>query len=51
MTRSTTRISTPNDVLDPDDGDAELGADAPQHLGRLHHFGLVEPTEAFIGQK
>ena len=41
----------PHDVLDPDDRDAELGADAPQHFRRLVHLRLVEPAEAFIGQQ
>ena len=40
-----------HDVLDPDDGDAELVADVAQHVGGLVHLGLVETAEAFIGKQ
>ena len=40
-----------HDVLDPDDGDAELVADVAQHVGGLVHLGLVETAEAFIGEQ
>lgn len=37
-----------HDVLDPDDGDAELVADVAQHVRRLVHLGLVETAEALV---
>ncbi len=40
-----------HDVLDPDDGDAELVADLAQHVGRLIHLVLIEPAEAFVGEQ
>ena len=40
-----------HDVLDPDDGDAELVADVAQHVGRLIHLGLVEAAEALVGEQ
>ena len=40
-----------HDVLDPDDGDAELVADLAQHVGRLVHLRLVEAAQALVGQQ
>ena len=40
-----------HDVLDPDDGDAELVADLAQHVGGLVHLVLVESAEAFVGEQ
>ena len=40
-----------HDVLDPDDGDAELVADVAQHVGGLVHLGLVETAEALVGEQ
>ena len=40
-----------HDVLDPHDGDAELAADAPEHLGRVVHLRWVEPAQALVGQQ
>ena len=40
-----------HDVLDPDDGDAELVADLAQHVGGLLHLGVVEAAEAFVGEQ
>src|SRR5881394_1596991 len=34
-----------HDVLHPDDGDAALGADLRQHVGRAVHLGMVEAAE------
>ena len=38
-------------MLDPDDRDAELAADPPQHLGRVVHLGGVETAEALVGEE
>ena len=40
-----------HDVLDPDDGDAPLAADALQHVGGLLHLGMVEAVEALVRQQ
>ncbi len=41
-----------HDVLDPDDGDAELVADAgAQHVRRSVHLGLVETAEALVREQ
>src|SRR5512138_2647548 len=40
-----------HDVLDPDDGNAALVADALQHVGGLTHLRRIEPTEGFVGEQ
>src|SRR4051812_11748594 len=40
-----------HDVLDPDDGDAELVADLAQHVGGLVHLGIVQSAQAFVGEQ
>ena len=40
-----------HDVLDPDDGDAALVADALEHVGSLVHLGLVQAAQALVGQQ
>src|SRR5256712_3409200 len=41
----------PHDVLDPDDGDAQLLADPAQQVGGLIHLVLVQAAEALVGQQ
>jgi hypothetical protein len=40
-----------HDVLDPDDGDAELAPDTVEHVGGALHLGMVEPAQALIRQQ
>ena len=40
-----------HDVLDPDDGDAALRADAREHVGGLLHLGLVEAAQRLVRQQ
>ena len=40
-----------HDVLDPDDGDAALRADAREQVGDLLHLRLVEAAERFVGEQ
>ena len=40
-----------HDVLDPDDGDALLLADALQHVGGLIHLAVIEAVEALVGKQ
>src|SRR5437867_2124728 len=40
-----------HDVLDPDDRDAELAADAAQHVGGARHLRWIEAAEALVGQE
>jgi DNA-binding NtrC family response regulator len=38
-------------VLDPDDGDAQLAAHAPEHVGGARHLRRVEAAEAFVSEQ